>query len=101
MSQLAENIIKDWWNRPLPIIIPRDIDLMEYNNLQVRKVISLVGFRRVGKTYIFLDFANKIGKENCLYINFEDERIPKNASFLSDIVDTLTEISGKKPFILF
>lgn len=100
MSQLAENIIKDWWNRPLPTIIPRDINLVEYNNLQVKKVISLVGFRRVGKTYIFLDFAKKIGKENCLYVNFEDERIPKNVNFLSDIVDTLTEISNKKTFIL-
>ena len=100
MSQLSENLIKEWWNNPLPIISPRDIDLMPYYNLPVKKIVSLVGFRRVGKTYIFLDFAQKIGKENCLYINFEDERIPKNVSFLSDIVETLTEIAGSKNFIL-
>lgn len=100
MSQLAENLIKEWWSNPAPTIIPRDIDLMPYYNLPVKKIVSLVGFRRVGKTYIFLDFANKIGKENCLYINFEDERIPKDVSFLSDIIGTLTEIAGSKNFTL-
>ena len=100
MSQLAENLIKEWWNIPLPSIIPRDINLMEYHNLPIKKIISLVGFRRVGKTYIFLDFAKKIGQQNCVYINFEDERIPKEVSFLSDIIDTLTEISGFKPYTL-
>lgn len=100
MSQLAENIIKKWWVTPLPDILPRDIDLMQYYDLPVRKIISAVGFRRTGKTYLFLDFAKKIGQENCLYINFEDERIPKKVDFLTDIIDTLTEISGSKSYTL-
>ena len=100
MSQLAENLIKQWWNNPLPQIFPRTIDLLKYHNFPIRKIISLVGFRRVGKTYIMLDFAKKIGQNNCLYLNFEDERIPKKVSFLSDIIDTLTEISGSKTYIL-
>ena len=100
MSQLAENIIRKWWTSTLPEILPRNIDLMSYYNLPVRKIISAVGFRRIGKTYIFLDFAEKIGKENCVYINFEDERIPKNVTFLTDIIDTLAEISGEKSYTL-
>lgn len=100
MSQLAENLIKQWWDNPLPPVVRRDIDLRQYHNLPIRKIISLVGFRRVGKTYIMLDFAQKIGQENCLYLNFEDERIPKKVSFLSDIIDTLTEISGSKKYTL-
>ncbi len=100
MTQLAEEIIKKWWITPLPSIVERDLDLLSYHNLPVRKIISLVGFRRVGKTYIFLDFAQKIGQSNCLYINFEDERIPKNVSFLTDIIDTLEEISGSKSYTL-
>lgn len=100
MSQLAENLIKEWWDNPLPNIISRTIELSEYHNLPIKKIISLVGFRRVGKTYIFLDFAKKIGQKNCLYLNFEDERIPKDVRFLSDLVDTLAEISGPKPFTL-
>ena len=100
MSQLAENIIRKWWVTPLPDILPRDLDLMQYYDLPVRKIISVVGFRRTGKTYLFLDFAKKIGQDNCLYINFEDERIPKKVNFLTDIIDTLTEISGSKPYTL-
>ena len=100
MSQLADNLIKEWWNTPLPTIIPRDIDLLKYHNLPVRKIVTLVGFRRVGKTYIFLDFAQKLGQRNCLYLNFEDERIPKKVSFLSDIIEALTEISGSKNYTL-
>lgn len=100
MSQLAENIIRKWWVTPLPYILPRDIDLMQYYDLPVRKIISAVGFRRIGKTYLFLDFAKKIGQDNCLYINFEDERIPKKVNFLTDIIDTLTEISGAKSYTL-
>lgn len=100
MSQLAENLIKQWWDNPLPQIIPRDIDLRRYHHLPIRKIMSLVGFRRVGKTYIMLDFAQKIGQADCLYLNFEDERIPKEVSFLSDIIETLTEISGSKKYTL-
>ncbi len=100
MSQLAENIIKKWWATPLPQITKRDIDLMAWHNIKVKKIISLVGFRRVGKTYIFLDFAGKIGQQNTLYINFEDERIPKKTSFLTDVIDTLAEMSGNKPYTL-
>ena len=100
MSQLAENLIRQWWDNPLPPVIPRDIDLLRYHNLPIRKIISLVGFRRVGKTYIMLDFAKKFGQGSCLYLNFEDERIPKKVSFLSDIFDTLTDISGSKKYTL-
>ena len=59
MSQLAENIIRKWWTSTLPEILPRNVDLMQYYNLPVRKIISVVGFRRVGKTYIFLDFLGE------------------------------------------
>lgn len=100
MSQLVENIIKKWWATTLPRITKRDLDLLPWHNLPVKKIISLVGFRRVGKTYIFLDFADKIGQQNTVYINFEDERIPKKLSFLTDLVDTLAEISGNKPYTL-
>lgn len=100
MSQLAENIIKKWWATPLPQITKRDLDLLAWHNLPVKKIVSLVGFRRVGKTYLFLDFAEKIGRQNTLYINFEDERIPKKVNFLTDLIDTLAEMSGNKPYIL-
>lgn len=100
LNNISEILIKEWWNRPLPQIIPREIDLSSYLDLPVKKVVSLVGFRRVGKTYIFLELAKKIGQENCLYINFEDERIPKRVDFLTELIDKLSEITGSKSYVL-
>jgi len=100
MSQLAENLIKEWWARPLPKVIPREVDLLNFHNLPVKKIVSIVGFRRSGKTYTLLDLAAKIGQKNCVYINFEDERIPQKINLLTDITDSLTELSGKKSFTL-
>lgn len=100
MKQILENIIKEWWSRPLPIIIPRDLDLEEYAHLKVKKIVSLVGFRRSGKTYTLLDLAKKIGKDNCVYINFEDERLSKKTEILTAMIDVLSEISGNKTYYL-
>lgn len=100
MKQILENLIKDWWARPLPRVIPRDVDLAEYLDLKVRKIISVIGFRRTGKTYTLLDLAQKVGQKNCIYINFEDERLPKETAVLTKLLDVLVEISGGKPYIL-
>lgn len=99
-KQLIENLIREWWQRPLPKIIPRQLNLEEYINLSVNKIVSVIGFRRSGKTYTLLDLAKKVGKEKCVYINFEDERLPRKTSTLTLLSDLLIEISGKKPHIL-
>lgn len=100
MKQILVGLLKKWWSDPLPRILPRDINLLSYFDPNVRKIISVVGFRRVGKTFTLLDFAQKYGKEKCVYINFEDERIPKKTAGLSDLIDLLTELKGSKPFVL-
>jgi len=53
MKQDLEKIIKEWWDNPLPIITPRELDLLSYYNLPLKKVTALVGFRRSGKTFSF------------------------------------------------
>ena len=100
MKHLLDNLLKDWWSNPLPSIISRDIELLPYFDPNVKKIITVVGFRRTGKTFTLLDFAQKYGKENCVYINFEDERIPKKTKSLSSLVDFLTELKGNKQFVL-
>src|SRR3989344_8679237 len=100
MKQLLHDLINNWWNSPLPDIKARDMDLMSYFDTSIRKIISVTGFRRVGKTFTLLDFASKLGKEKCVYINFEDERIPKKTEVLSTLVDLLTELKGKLPLVL-
>jgi predicted AAA+ superfamily ATPase len=100
MKQLLSDLIKNWWTNPLPVIKNRDVDLLSYFDPKVRKIVSVVGFRRVGKTFTLLDFAQKYGKEKCVYINFEDERVPKKTAVLSQLVDLLTELKANQPFVL-
>ncbi|MBU1864625.1 MAG: ATP-binding protein [Candidatus Omnitrophica bacterium] len=100
MKQLLSDLVKNWWTNPLPVIKNRDVDLVSYFDRNIRKIISVVGFRRVGKTFTLLDFAQKYGKEKCVYINFEDERVPKKTEVLSQLVDLLTELKANQPFVL-
>lgn len=100
MKQLLSEILNSWWSNPLPIIKQREVDLLKYFDPQVKKIISVIGFRRVGKTFTLFDFAHKYGKDNCVYLNFEDERLPKKIDTLTLLIDVLTEIKGGKPFVL-
>lgn len=84
----------------MPKILPRDVNILSYFDINVKKIITVVGFRRTGKTFTLLDFAQKYGQEKCVYINFEDERIPKKTAVLSQLIDLITEIRGNKPFVL-
>lgn len=100
MKQIFDDLLKKWWSDPLPSIKPRDVNLKEYFDPNVRKIITVAGFRRSGKTFTLLDFAQKIGIKKCVYINFEDERISKKTAVLSEIIDLLTELKGNEPFVL-
>lgn len=94
-------IIQEWQARPLPIIKPRDIDLGDwFNDKNINKVISVVGFRRTGKTFILLDFAQKQGQKNCLYLNLEDERLPKKIEVLTQLLDVIKEFYGRQKLFL-
>lgn len=69
-------IIRDFHERSLPEIKPRSIELPTESN----KIISLVGIRRSGKTYLLFYTIEKllsqgIDKENIIYINMEDDRL--------------------------
>lgn len=94
MKQLLAEIIKEWKTSSLPKIINRDINLYEFCQLPVKKIIAVTGFRRVGKTYCLLDFSQKIKKENCIYINFDDERLPKTPDLLTELTEVVTELYG-------
>src|SRR6266540_5683189 len=99
MKQILGEFLKKWWSDQLPSIRPRDVSLMEYFDTNVKKIITVVGFRRVGKTFTLLDFARKYGKEKCVYVNFEDERLPKKTEVLSALLDLITEIERREPIV--
>lgn len=101
MRQILEEIIKEWRQFKLPQIRERNIDLLKFADMKVRKAISVIGFRRSGKTFLLFDFAKKIGIENTIYINFEDERIHRETETLTTLLHVVRELCGtKKVFLL-
>jgi len=69
-------ILGDFHEKPLPEAFRRGLELP----LDVNKIVTLVGIRRSGKTYLlYLTMQRLIGrgidKKNIIYINFEDDRL--------------------------
>ena len=105
MDKLIKMILVEWKEKNIPIVIPREINLQDYLNMGINKVIILNGFRRVGKTYILYGLANELlkynSREEVVHINFEDERIPLKTEFLSKLLPIANEIFNKKIKYLF
>ena len=105
MDKIIKTILADWKGKKIPAIIPREINIQDYLNLKVNKIIVLNGFRRVGKTYILYGLVNELLKSNSreevVDINFEDERIPLKTEFLSGLLPTAEEIFNKRVKYLF
>ena len=105
MDKIIKTILAEWKGKKIPAIIPREINIQDYLNLKVNKIIVLNGFRRVGKTYILYGLVNELLKSNSreevVDINFEDERIPLKTEFLSGLLPTAEEIFNKRVKYLF
>jgi len=105
MDKTIRTILHSWKDRKLPEVIPRDIDLDRYLGMKPRKIIVVTGFRRVGKTYLLFHVLNKIlkekGREQAVFINFDDERIPQKTDFLTALLPTIKMSFSKETDILF
>lgn len=105
MNDTIKTILYAWMDRKLPEVFLRDIDLSPYLILKPRKIIIITGFRRVGKTYLLFHLLQGLLKqhqrEEEIYINFDDERIPQNTSFLTDLLPTIKQTFDKKIRHLF
>src|SRR3989344_7575993 len=93
MRQYYQQLIQEWRTRPLPYTLPRELDISTYLDPTLRKIITVTGFRRIGKTYLLLDYASRLGQKNCIYLNLEDERIPEKIESLTLFSDTLAELA--------
>jgi len=100
MKDILKDILKEWEERKLPEIIERDKDPTKLISWKIFKAIPIVGFRRTGKTFLLLNVAKKLGKEETVYINFEDERIPKKTEVLTNLSEVIEEIYGRKRLVL-
>lgn len=83
----------------------RDLSYLKNRNTEVPintgKIISITGVRRCGKTHLLLLtirklFTNSIGKENIIFINFEDERLNMKAEELDLIIQSYRELYPEK-----
>jgi predicted AAA+ superfamily ATPase len=100
-----KKVISEWFTRALPNIHERDI----YIPLDVDVVISIVGPRRSGKTFMVYSLISRLERflprGNILYINMEHERLRHlSAEDLGDLITAYYEIGkpdGTKPIYLF
>lgn len=75
-KEVLKSIIIEFHSWDLPAVIDREIELPLNSN----KIISVVGSRRAGKTYLLFKTIERllnagVKKKRCLYFNFEDERV--------------------------
>ena len=97
MKELFKKIIVDFQESHLVDLIER-----EYNiPIQSKKIISLVGVRRCGKTSLLLNLIKKLRMEvdtkNIFYINFEDDRLfPLEIKMLDLMLQAYYELYPEK-----
>lgn len=97
IKETIKFIIRRFQESELPGILSRNIELPFDSN----KIISLVGVRRCGKTYLLYDTILKlqqsgVPRENILFINFEDERLQLKTNELDLIIQSWRELHPGK-----
>lgn len=93
MKEIIKNIILESQNSELPVIMERDIQIPANQNI----IISLIGARRSGKTFILYQTIKKllesgVSNKNILFINFEDERLNIKSENLDFIIQAYQEL---------
>ncbi len=94
-KETLKTIIREFHTGDIPWLIKRDLAFP----LDSGKIISLIGPRRSGKTYLFyqhiLSLLEKgIQKEKILYLNLEDERLDLSPQTSAQITFFLKEANG-------
>jgi len=103
MKELFKTIIADFHTSPLPKFHRRETEIPSNS----RKIVTVVGSRRSGKTYLFYqlisDLLKSVPAKNIIYINFEDERINPAQEDLQFILEAYYELypKGKGELYLF
>ena len=75
MKETFKKLIVNFHERIFSHIAEREYQI----HTDTKKIVSLIGVRRSGKTYILFSIIEKLRKvidpENIIYINFEDDRL--------------------------
>jgi len=99
MKDIIKELLSDFHERKLDDIKPRELSLP----LNTGKIISALGVRRSGKTYLLLDTVKKllskgVKREQILYLNFEDERLNLKTEELDLILQSYREMFPESDF---
>jgi len=97
MKEIFKRLITDFIEKDIKNILPRAYSIP----IESKKIISLVGVRRSGKSSLLFDIVNRLRKitarENIIYINFEDDRLyPLELSSLDLILESYYELYPHK-----
>ncbi len=95
-EDLLEFILDSWMNRIQNVKL---IERRKHVNIrgllnEPRKIITVVGPRRSGKTYYLYQLFRMFSEEtnnSIFYVNFEDERIPEEKIVLSDLISVINK----------
>lgn len=107
-KETLKYIFNDFQEKQLPETRSRNIDFSfpelnkDNSKSKINKIISLIGVRRSGKTYLFYSLIKKlmkrgVDKKNIIYLNFEDDRLfPIKLSQLDLILKAYYELYPDK-----
>ncbi len=85
---MIRQVIREYWEKPLPATISRNISLNAKNDL----INDITGMRRSGKTFLMFEKIGKLPKQATIYVNFENRKLlPIKSSYLNDIIDFINE----------
>lgn len=101
-----KEILTEWHEFEFPDIYKRDFN---YSLLKGTEVLSIIGARRAGKTYLCYQLIQKLREtlpsDNVVYINFEDERLyplkGDELTLLWQVYLELFPVDLNKPVYLF
>ena len=105
-KELFKLAIREFHERGVPSPIQRDLNVP----IESRKIITIYGPRRAGKTYYLYQLIHqvktKVPLEKIVFLNFEDERLlPLNARELATLIEAYYELyplhKGQKIYFFF
>ena len=97
MKETFKKLIINFQERKFGRIVPREYDVP----LDTKKIVSLIGVRRSGKTYVLFSLIEQLRQrgdgKNIVYINFEDDRLyPIGLKDLDELLEGYYELYPHK-----
>ena len=101
LRSVINDILKENEQIVIKDLKPRDFDIESLLKKKLEKIITITGFRRVGKTFLLFLVMRKTKDEFFVYFNFEDERIPESTEVLTELMYAVEELYSTQPKYLF